>query len=80
MKVSQFTKLESYSFEQTFRKILFPLESQTIITIIIIILIILLNETLLKVVKAQLQRKAFKQLKVEKEQISKKNLFYNKNI
>ena len=63
-----------------FEKSLFPLESQTIITIIIIILIIFLNETLLKVVKAQLQRKAFKQLKVEKEQISKKNLFYNKNI
>ena len=39
--------------------------------IIIMIIIIFLNETLLKVVKAQLQRKAFKQLKVEKEQISK---------
>ena len=46
--------------------------------IIIMIIIIFLNETLLKVVKAQLQRKAFKQLKVEKEQISKQNLFYNK--
>ena len=54
-------------------------ECQTII-IITILIIIFLNETLLKVVKAQLQRKAFKQLKVEKEQISKQNLFYNKNI
>ena len=43
-----------------------------------IIIIIFLNETLLTVVKAQLQRKAFKQLKVEKEQISKQNLFCTK--
>ena len=67
------------NLREIFKKSFLPIECQTII-IIMIIIIIFLNETLLKVVKAQLQRKAFKQLKVEKEQISKQNLFYNKNI